>query len=57
MHRVAAKVTQEVTVFLQQGHLHTCPRQQQPEDHASRAAADNRTRGCLNHQRSAYGAT
>ncbi|AUS50850.1 hypothetical protein CAB90_01952 [Mycobacterium tuberculosis] len=49
MHRVATKVAQEVSVLLQQGDLHTCPRQQQAQNHPGRAAADDRARGCLAH--------
>ena len=49
MHRVTAKVAQEVTVLFQQGDIHTRPREEQPEDHASRAAADDRASGCFSH--------
>jgi hypothetical protein len=47
VHRVAAEVPQKVGVFFQYRHPYPRPGQQQPEHHASRAAAHHHATGLL----------
>ena len=49
VHGVAAKVTQEVGVLLQHGHVDAGARQHQPQKQSSRAAPDDRACRCIAH--------
>jgi hypothetical protein len=47
VHSVTAKVTKEVSVFLEHGDLNASPGQQQSEDHPDRATSGDRAGGGL----------
>ena len=54
VHRVATEVAQKVRVLLQHGDLDAGPGEQQPEDHTSRSAADNKAGRARDHRRTPY---